>query len=94
MRYLICYDIADDRRRKKVSALLEEDAFRIQESVFVGEFTAQELKKIKASLKKLAHVDGEKEAVDSVHIYPLCDACWKKVWQIGSGTGLERVIIV
>lgn len=94
MRYLICYDIADDRRRKKVSNLLEEAAFRIQESVFVGEFTAQELKKIKVSLKKLANVDGEKEAVDSVHIYPLCDACWKKAWQIGSGTGLERVIIV
>lgn len=94
MRYLICYDIADDKRRKKVSALLEEAAFRIQESVFVGEFTAHELKKIKAGIKNLAHVNGEKEAVDSVHIYPLCDACWKKAWQIGSGTGLEKVIIV
>lgn len=78
----------------KVAELLEEMAFRIQESVFVGEFTAQDLKKAKAGIKKLVHVNGEQGDIDSVHIYPLCDACWKKVWQLGSGTGLERVIIV
>ena len=94
MRYLICYDIKDDKRRKKVAELLEEKAFRIQESVFVGEFTAQDLKKAKAGIKRLVHVNGEQGDIDSVHIYPLCDACWKKVWKLGSGTGLERVIIV
>ena len=68
MRYLICYDIKDDKRRKKVADLLEEVAFRIQESVFVGEFAAQDLKKAKAGIKRLVHVNGEQGDIDSVHI--------------------------
>lgn len=37
----------------KVADLLEEMAFRIQESVFVGEFTAQDLKKGKSRYQKI-----------------------------------------
>jgi CRISPR-associated protein Cas2 len=34
MFYLICYDIADDRRRDRVSRFLEGYGLRIQKSVF------------------------------------------------------------
>lgn len=94
MRYIICYDIMDDRRRRKVSAFLEEFAIRVQESVFVGELTVPELKKIKSKLKKMANVDSDNGMVDSVHIYPICNSCWKKVWQLGSDIGLEKVIVI
>ena len=34
MFYLVCYDIVSDRRRNKVSKLLEAYGLRVQKSVF------------------------------------------------------------
>ena len=38
MKYLICYDIAEQRIRQRVVKVLERRAHRLQYSVFVGEF--------------------------------------------------------
>ncbi len=34
MLMVFCYDIADDRRRRRVAKILEESMVRVQESVF------------------------------------------------------------
>ncbi|MBY0508405.1 MAG: CRISPR-associated endonuclease Cas2 [Bryobacteraceae bacterium] len=39
MRFVICYDITDDRRRARVSAALLDYGARLQESVFVATHT-------------------------------------------------------
>lgn len=37
MRFLVCYDIADDRRRDRMAKALLDYGARIQESVFLAE---------------------------------------------------------
>ena len=41
MRYLICYDISDDKVRRSVVKYLEQRAWRVQYSVFSCEMTEQ-----------------------------------------------------
>ena len=49
-RYLVCYDISDDRRRTEVFKLLRDHGDHVQYSVFFCELTAMELVGLKASL--------------------------------------------
>ncbi|MCX8023434.1 MAG: CRISPR-associated endonuclease Cas2 [Syntrophorhabdaceae bacterium] len=64
--YLICYDIADERRLGRVYRYLKEKGIHIQYSVFHCRFTWQELQRVKADLKEII---DEKE--DDIRIYPL-----------------------
>ena len=36
MQYVVCYDIADDARRSRISQILLDFGTRVQESVFVA----------------------------------------------------------
>lgn len=66
MLVLISYDIADDRRRARVLALLKGYGRRVQRSVFECRLSARELAALTAEL--LATIDEE---ADSVRCYPL-----------------------
>ncbi|MCK5726933.1 MAG: CRISPR-associated endonuclease Cas2 [Thiotrichaceae bacterium] len=71
--YLVCYDISDDKQRRSVSRLLEQEGLRVQHSVFEISFkTSSELKALKDVLKPL--IEGE----DDIRFYHLCAACRKK----------------
>lgn len=52
-RYLITYDIADDKRRTKVFKALFANADHTQFSVFVGDFDDRELVEIRGELATL-----------------------------------------
>ena len=54
MKYLICYDISDDKCRRKVVKYLESLAYRIQYSVFRADCTREQLNKIKNRLVSLS----------------------------------------
>lgn len=64
-RYLIAYDIPDDRRRSSIAKILESFGDRIQYSVFVVDATPVNLEKLKGRLR-----DRVKLSDDSVL---LCD---------------------
>jgi CRISPR-associated protein Cas2 len=65
---LIVYDIANDRRRRKVAALLEKRAARVQESVFEARLS-------QAQLTRLRHrLDAVLAPEDSLRIYTVPDA--------------------
>lgn len=65
--YLICYDISDDKRLVKLAKLLEQEAFRIQKSIFVlWEATENELLILVQKMKTL--IDQEK---DDVRVYTI-----------------------
>lgn len=64
--WIIAYDIADDRRRRRVADRLGETAERVQESVFEGWFAAAEAKRLAQELRAL--ID---EAEDAIRFYPL-----------------------
>lgn len=70
-RVVIVYDIVDNKRRKKVSTLLEGYGIRVNRSVFECRFKTkgarQEL--VRELLKLL------KPKVDSLRIYSVCKNC-------------------
>jgi CRISPR-associated protein Cas2 len=65
--YLICYDIADDRRRYRVERLLKGRGLRAQRSVFECDLDPDALDDLQGRLEKWIDPDG-----DRIHIYRLC----------------------
>lgn len=80
MQYLICYDIADDRRRTRLSKALLNYGPRIQESVHWAELDADLAAELRDRIR--AVID---EVEDRVHVVPLCQACSDKMEVFGNG---------
>ena len=64
--YVVAYDIPNDKRRKKVSDLLEGYGKRVQYSVFECQLTPTKYDELRSRLKK-----SVKLSEDSVRFYPL-----------------------
>lgn len=67
--HLVCYDIRDDARLRRVARLLEGYGERVQYSVFRCRLTAREEQRLRWELGRLA--TGE----DAWLIVPLCGSC-------------------
>ena len=78
MYWIICYDIPDDKRRRKIQKLLEGYGRRAQYSVFECEIDLNKLKRLEKQLTRL--ID---ETEDDVRIYPLNKADIKRVSMLG-----------
>lgn len=78
MRYLVCYDTPDTRRRTRVAKLLESRGFRVQWSVFECQATPALFDELRRSLAGL--IDAEE---DNVRIYPLCKECAEGMRMLG-----------
>ena len=77
---IVSYDITSDRKRRKVSQILEGYGTRIQYSVFECKLDAKELKEM---AKKVTKHINKKE--DSIRCYPLCNNCFAKTIVMGKG---------
>jgi len=64
--YVITYDIPSDKRRKKVSDLLEGYGRRVQYSVFECVLTSKKFEELKDRLAKRVNLSE-----DSIRFYPL-----------------------
>jgi len=62
---IICYDISDNRIRRRVARVLEEEATRVQFSVFEARLNATATKRL------LSRVSSQLEANDSIRIYTI-----------------------
>ncbi len=80
MFVIISYDIVDDKKRNKVSKVLENYGTRVQYSVFECLIEEEQLEKIKKIAEEI--IDATE---DSIRYYKLCEVCQKKVNIIGSG---------
>jgi len=78
--WVVTYDIPDNRRRRKVSQLLEGYGRRAQYSVFECELTSDKQEQLEKRLRKL--ID---EAEDDVRFYPINKADLKRVIVVGKG---------
>ncbi|WP_246777845.1 CRISPR-associated endonuclease Cas2 [Buchananella hordeovulneris] len=76
---IIAYDIASNRRRTRIAALLEGWGFRIQESVFQLSVSQAELAEIQRQLQELIV-----ESDDVIHIYRLCRSCANGIVVLGT----------
>jgi len=78
MKYVICYDIEDDKVRKKISDLLEGYGVRVNFSVFEADLNKKELELLRNQIKKFI------SKKDSVRFYHLCKNCINKSFDLGS----------
>jgi len=81
MYYLITYDIANTKRRNKLSELLEKYGLRVNYSVFELDISKKELKEIIATIKKKKLL---KKKVDSIRFYALCVDNIDKSFELGN----------
>ncbi|MHB2149032.1 CRISPR-associated endonuclease Cas2 [Calditrichota bacterium LG25] len=84
MIYLICYDIADGKRLRRVARFLENQGLRVQKSFFQCDVDAKRMAHIRCEVRKLI---DEKE--DAFFIYPLCEKCAQRPLSDGSGELLK-----
>ena len=80
MFVIISYDIVDDKRRTKVSKMLENYGTRVQYSVFECLIEEQQLKKIKELAGEIINFSE-----DSIRYYIICENCQKKINIMGIG---------
>lgn len=79
MLYIVCYDIPDNRRRKKVADLLEGYGDRVQYSIFECHLTAKKLQELQRRLRKRFN-----QTEDSIRFYPLSPSMLSQVVVWGS----------
>jgi CRISPR-associated protein Cas2 len=77
MNYLICYDIEDNKRRKKISDLLEGYGSRVNYSVFEFYLSKKELNEI---IKEAEKILDKKN--DSFRVYRVCENCVRKSFEV------------
>jgi len=76
MKYVICYDIEDNKIRKKVSELLEGYGVRVNFSVFEADLKRGEVIFLLKEIKKIVPKSN------SVRFYHLCKNCIEKSFEV------------
>lgn len=84
-RYLVIYDIADNRRIAKTASLLLDYGVRIQRSVFEVMLHEESLAYLKQRLQDI--LDPDK---DGVKIFRLCESCSSRICGIGVNVHLQN----
>ena len=89
--YVVAYDICNNKKRRKISELLEEWGVRVNFSVFECELPVKALSSLKKSIEEL--IDPKS---DSVLYYPLCLNCRSRIDAFGmvSFRSFEQKLIV
>jgi CRISPR-associated protein Cas2 len=83
----VIYDIHENRIRAKVAkTTLEAGLYRVQKSVFLGSINKTRLDELKMRLADV--IDDEK---DSIYIFPMCEADFKKTILMGQAFDKEMV---
>ncbi len=75
MRFIICYDISDDKKRNKISKLLKAYGIRTQLSLFEVEADKETI------INLLNEVEKEIDEIDKFFIYPVDNE--KKIIRMG-----------
>lgn len=76
--WVVCYDIADDRRRREVVKVLEGFGRRAQKSVFECELEDEQRERLETRLRRAIE-----ETEDDVRFYPMNRADLKRVRLLG-----------
>ena len=80
-RYIIVYDIADDKRRLDVFKLIKNYAMPVPYSVFEAELTAESLVKLRYGLERIINARE-----DSIIFYRQCKKCQQYALRLGKST--------
>lgn len=80
---VVCYDISDDRRRNRVSQILEGFGSRVQKSVFECDLNDRQFQKLHQRLAKVLKDD------DGLRYYILCAGCIPRI-RVVNGPPVEK----
>ncbi len=80
MTYIICYDVSENKIRKRVAKYLESVGYRLQHSVFRFEGSEAFAEVVRSRLLSLTE-DAE---APRLLVAPMCAACAERIWQTGS----------
>ncbi|MBL3529327.1 MAG: CRISPR-associated endonuclease Cas2 [gamma proteobacterium endosymbiont of Lamellibrachia anaximandri] len=80
MLWVISYDIVEDRRRRRVSRIMEGKGMRVQYSVFECHLDAASRKALVRELTR--EIDPDE---DSIRWYPQCNYCLPHAKNLGLG---------
>jgi CRISPR-associated protein Cas2 len=90
--YLICYDIPNNKRRKKIADLLEGYGKRVQKSVFECQLQTKQYQQLKKRMIKICNPEE-----DNLRFYPISKHTLAQVeiWGITPEitTPIESVIV-
>ena len=90
MLAVICYDIANNKRRTKLAKLLLSYGHRVQESVFHCRLANdRDLDKLADLIEKL--IDARQ---DNCHIYRLCARCDEEYRTLGTDWEEEKAPVI
>lgn len=79
--YLVCYDISDPKRLRKVASACEDFGYRRQLSVFLCRLSATELVRLRNRLYDIIDLKA-----DQVLLIPLCGKCVQEMTTLGRPT--------
>lgn len=79
--WLVCYDICDDRRLRKVAHICEDFGHRRQYSVFLCRLSAHDLVRLKSRLYDAINLQE-----DQILFIPLCSRCADGIEALGRPT--------
>jgi CRISPR-associated protein Cas2 len=79
--YLVCYDIADPKRLRKVATICEDFGYRRQYSVFLCRLSATDLVRLRSRLYDIINLSE-----DQVLFIPLCGKCVNQIEALGRST--------
>ena len=80
MNYLITYDISDDKKRTKLSDLLDKYGSRANYSVYECELNKTKLKQLLYQIESSSLIEPK---YDSIRFYHICQNCVSKSYEIG-----------
>ena len=79
--YLVCYDISDPKRLRRVARACEDYGYRRQLSVFLCRVSATDFVRLRSRLYDLIKLDE-----DQVLFIPLCGKCVNAIESLGRPT--------
>jgi len=89
MLYVIAYDISDDRKRDKISKILEKYGIKVQYSIVECDLSKATVKALYQQMSKI--IDKK---TDKIYLYPLDEECKRKVIYLGSREEVSRCVII
>ena len=78
--FLVCYDISDERRLRKIAGVMKDFGVRVLYSVFECYLTQSEFEAMRKEVESLMD-----PLDDKVRYYRLCEMCRKPVIHLGYG---------
>ena len=92
MRYIISYDISEDKLRNKVARVLEEFGERVQFSVFECELTKEQYSNLIVKLQTLSLLIPRQKY--KIYIYKVEPHLIKEIRRVGKKPVIDKDVLV